>query len=1478
MKLKHLKTVLVPQDGAARVTAVAWAPSNKKFAVVTVDRVVQLFDDHGERRDKFSTKPADPNLGKQSYQVTGLAFSPDSTRVAVGQSDNIAFVYTIGENWGEKKVISGKSVQKSAVTCLVWPSSQSNYVVGLADGKVKSGAGKGSKTHTLYSSGSYVVSLAVSPSGKGIISGHADGTIIRFMFEDDGSGLAGGAVVKHSCPPYALSWSAADCITAAGCDRRVQFYSQRGKKLQQFDYSKVEEEKEFTCASTSPSGEALVLGSFDRLRVFRWVSESGSWEEATLRDIPHFYTVTALSWKRDGSRLLAGSLCGALEMFDCYLKRVIYNKRFEMTYVALSQVIVTNMSTGSRVNMKSRHGYEVKQVQVLGGERYLVGHTSHTLLLGDLASCKLSEVAWQSGGNEKLYLENENVCMIFNAGELSLVEYGVNEVLGSVRTEHMSPHLISVRINERKHSREAVCKKLAYLVDLRTICIMDLSVGTVLATVPHDSIINWLELNETGRKLLFRDRRLRLHLYDVETQSHTSLLSYCSYVQWVPQSDVVVAQNKTSLCVWYNINIPDKTTMFPLKGEVTSLERRGGRTEVMVKSGVDTVTYTLDEGLIEFGTAVDDRDYLRALSFLEGLEMSGESEAMWGTLGQLSLQDRKLKIAERCYAALGDVAKVRYLREVTKLADKMTLETGQDGTTHYLVEAKMAALNKRLKQAEAILLDRGELDMVMTMYQELHRWEDAIEVAAARSHPDLATLKATHYQHLLDSGQEERAGKMKEREGDLPGAISLYMKAGLPGKAAKLISQHQELSSQPDLLRHIASSLSEGGQFEKAGELFEKAQELQQAMEAYRRAGTYRRAVELARSAYPTQVVKLEEEWGVYLCGRREYEAAIVHLIEAGRLEKAAEAAILSRQWSKAVQIVDMLQPDQAGEHYQLLASHFASIRDLPMAEKYFLKANMAQEAMDMYVRVEDWRAAHRVAVGCMPPDEIRELYVAQAGQMEREGRLSEAEQLFLLVNEPDQAISMYKKARQYDPMVRLVAQFHSDLITETHLLLAQELEAEGAVRQAEKHYLEAGDWKSAVSMYREKGQWEDGHRVAKNGGGVSAANQVAYLWAQNLGGDSAVKLLSKFGQLEAAVDCATDHFEFDFAFSIAKVALKEKVADIHLKKALHLEDEGKFREAEESFTAAGKPKEAVLMYVHQQVWDDAQRVAELHCPESVSDVLIGQARVAFDQKNYQKAEGHLLRADRPDLVAKFYKEADMWQDALRIMKDYLPHQLDEFQKEMAGKSGTSYRDLLSQARTWEQSGEHSRAIDVYLQVTSSNCPDHDVLQDSWEKAVDLSLKFAPTRSVDVVTLVSDRLAHLGRYVQAGEMFLSVEMVKEGLDMYMAGEAWDKAREIARNIAPRYVEYVEQAYVEYLREQNRPDEMQGVDPEGALRMYCEKGQWQQCLQLAEKQGAVVLEKYVALYAAHLIKTSAPLTALQLFNKYGTSPNPQVRKL
>lgn len=47
--------------------------------------------------------------------------------------------------------------------------------------------------------------------------------------------------------------------------------------------------------------------------------------------------------------------------------------------------------------LKSHYGYEVEEVKILGKERYLVAHTSDTLLLGDLTTNRLSEVGTKHG-------------------------------------------------------------------------------------------------------------------------------------------------------------------------------------------------------------------------------------------------------------------------------------------------------------------------------------------------------------------------------------------------------------------------------------------------------------------------------------------------------------------------------------------------------------------------------------------------------------------------------------------------------------------------------------------------------------------------------------------------------------------------------------------------------------------------------------------------------------------------------------------------------------------------------------------------------------------------------------------------------------------------------------------------------------------------------------------------------------------------
>ena len=68
-----------------------------------------------------------------------------------------------------------------------------------------------------------------------------------------------------------------------------------------------------------------------------------------------------------------------------------------------------DLSTSKRVILRSHYGYEIEKVQIMGHDRFVVARTSNTLLLGDLATFKLSEIAWHGSGNEKFHFENENV-------------------------------------------------------------------------------------------------------------------------------------------------------------------------------------------------------------------------------------------------------------------------------------------------------------------------------------------------------------------------------------------------------------------------------------------------------------------------------------------------------------------------------------------------------------------------------------------------------------------------------------------------------------------------------------------------------------------------------------------------------------------------------------------------------------------------------------------------------------------------------------------------------------------------------------------------------------------------------------------------------------------------------------------------------------------------------------------------------------
>ena len=140
---------------------------------------------------------------------------------------------------------------------------------------------------------------------------------------------------------------------------------------------------------------------------------------------------------------------------------------------------------------------------------------------------------------------------------------------------------------------------------------------------------------------------------------------------------------------------------------------------------------------------------------------------------------------------------------------------------------------------------------------------------------------------------------------------------------------------------------------------------------------------------------------------------------------------------------------------------------------------------------------------------------------------------------------------------------------------------------------------------------------------------------------------------IEQAIDYATESGAFEHAFALAQNSKKEKLPEVHLKYAMYLEDEGNFKEAEVECINAKKPKEAIDMYVHQQDWASALRIADNYDTASRAEIRAAQARALMDKRDWRAAEDVWIELRQFEKAVKMYKDARMWEDALRVAKTH---------------------------------------------------------------------------------------------------------------------------------------------------------------------------------------------------------------------------------
>lgn len=387
--------------------------------------------------------------------------------------------------------------------------------------------------------------------------------------------------------------------------------------------------------------------------------------------------------------------------------------------------------------------------------------------------------------------------------------------------------------------------------------------------------------------------------------------------------------------------------------------------------------------------------------------------------------------------------------------------------------------------------------------------------------------------------------------------------------------------------------------------------------------------------------------------------------------------------------------------------------------------------------------------------------------------------------------------------------------------------------------------------MYRAHEMWEDSLRVAKANGNTKELGEIAIKIAENMEGEKGTQFLIKNGLIEAAVDFEANQERFDDAFRLANNHAKYKLPEVHLKYALHLEDENRFKEAEEEFIKANKPQEAINMYEHKQDWHSALSVARQYHPESVNKVFLNQAKFYLERRDFPKAEQAYINAKEPEKAINMYQEARMYGEALRVANKHAPHlvhQINENYSRGPQAQNQSPDEILNSAKMWEESRDYHKAIDRYLEITETMFgPDH--LEEVWNNCFNLAMNYCKDRVQDVVLQLGGRMLKISKFDSAAEIYEAVGYFEKAIDAYIQCQKWDRAFECAQQVRPAEMQSM---LVNKIQEQKKATLIQGGkfnkivesgDMSG-LEMLSQRGQWEECLSLAEKQGQEVLNTYL----------------------------------
>lgn len=201
-----------------------------------------------------------------------------------------------------------------------------------------------------------------------------------------------------------------------------------------------------------PNGDQLACSCTDEFHLF--TKEHHLWTKKQTIALNGYGLINGLSLSPDATKLITTSINGLVDLFEIKWKKSLISRYFEINFMGSNQISVRSSKESHlpEINVLIRSKSEIKNVKIVK-RRYAIVWTKNSLIFSDL------EVASNSSSNAKQFTEIDwtgmttaselrfcfdfdSVVLINVIGELYIFQLSNGQLLTSVRTDFISPHLM----------------------------------------------------------------------------------------------------------------------------------------------------------------------------------------------------------------------------------------------------------------------------------------------------------------------------------------------------------------------------------------------------------------------------------------------------------------------------------------------------------------------------------------------------------------------------------------------------------------------------------------------------------------------------------------------------------------------------------------------------------------------------------------------------------------------------------------------------------------------------------------------------------------------------------------------------------------------------------------------------------------------------------------------------------------------------